>query len=172
MSLFVASGAVLYVAAAVVAPAGGDTGALRDSEAVLAASAPTNIFSVAATASGPYARLDDLRRLAPGWDGGDAPAPNEAAIYLADTVITALLHADAVAIHRVAADVDGGVAIYIFAKTPSNAYAAFHCTNGGELVSLRNEPGSPVSAIDVNFEDISSEAQRAVRFVMGASARA
>lgn len=61
-------------------------------------------------------RLDVLRRLERGWDGGRAPVPSERALNIAQAALVVLAELGAPV--RVAADAEGGVALYVQSDRP------------------------------------------------------
>jgi hypothetical protein len=94
----------------------------------------------------PIGRLSEIAKLPDGWDGDNAPRPDDAAVGQAMRLIN-WLRAEMVVISDVGPDVMGGVAIFAQGTT-GDKDAWFACMNGGAYsVVLSDSNGVSSSAM-------------------------
>lgn len=102
----------------------------------------------------------------------DGTQPNEAARTQAATVIDTLRHHGLDA-HRIVADPDGGVAVYVFggARLQSGArprYARFLSTNEGDVIAMCVDGGTGEQSIwETDVEALEPSMSRVRSFVLG-----
>lgn len=83
-------------------------------------------------------RLEALRALEPGWDGFHARVPSQRALNIAQAALAELTTVGPV---RVAADVEGGVALYVEGQRPGH-FAWLNVDNEDEPALLLSDRAS------------------------------
>lgn len=121
--------------------------------------------------------LWELARLAPGWDGHEAPPPSPVACERVHQTLSLAL-ARGLAPTRLVPDVNGGLAVYWFGEEtlPGGAHcrvAALKVTNEGEIVAREQDRTTgEVMVREVTQEGMAAEVERLATFAVERDAAA
>jgi hypothetical protein len=113
------------------------------------------------------ARLASFRDLDTGWDGYDAPPPNDLALLRAQTVLLFLSALEATPHTTIAPSPEGGVTIAF--KGPQDRYADVECFNDGEMLAMTSETGGEptIWSLDSQPQSLQATLERITAFMKG-----
>jgi hypothetical protein len=113
-----------------------------------------------------FSRLEEFRRLEPGWDSYDAPAPSERAVAYARRILRFIWDHDLPLAPSVSPTADGGI-LLVFSSEPR--YADIECFNNGEILALTSEgEGAPsIWPIDTEADNLTIALEQIRAFING-----